>query len=148
MERIQKSLYWAIIASETSHIFCCVLPTLFSLMSLTAGLGVVTTMPKSLLFAHEMLHEWEVPMILFSGAIVVLGWFIHYIAKRLDCHDTGCVHGSCEPRKVRSGRVLFIATALFVMNVSVYMIFHRGMGADFGVSETHHGKHIEHNYTN
>ena len=39
MERIQQVLHWTVIVSAGSHIFCCVLPTLVTVLSLIAGLG-------------------------------------------------------------------------------------------------------------
>lgn len=128
IERIQKSLYWTIIASEASHIFCCVLPTVFSLVTLAAGLGLVAAVPAGWDYLHQILHSWELPMILFSGAFVALGWGIHYLAKRIDCHDTGCAHEPCAPRKRKAGSILKFATGLFIVNVAIWLVFHQGMG--------------------
>jgi len=127
IERVQKTLNWAIIISETSHIFCCILPTLFSVLSLIVGMGLITAMPVGIEVMHEALHDWEIPMILASGLVLVAGWIIYYIAKRLDCHDTGCVHEPCGPKKKKSGLVLKFATALFFFNVTVFLVFHHGM---------------------
>lgn len=124
MQKIQKFVYWACVSSEISHIFCCGLPILFSLLSLLSGLGVIIAMPAGLDFLHEALHDYEIPMIITSGCIIVLGWALHYVAYRIDCRSTGCGHGPCAPKKRNSGRVLIIATALFVMNVSIYFLFH------------------------
>jgi len=129
IERVQKSLALAILASETSHIFCCVLPTIFSLVSLATGLGLVAAMPAGLESLHAMLHAWELPMIAVSGFVVSLGWGAHYLAIKLDCHDTGCSHGPCGPKKRKAGRILRIATFLFAFNVTVYLFFHHGLNA-------------------
>ncbi len=127
IERVQKSLSWAIIASETSHVFCCVLPTLFSFITLAAGLGLIAVVPAGLTTLHETLHHWEVPVILFSGVFVFLGWVIHYVSEKLDCHDTGCVHGPCGTKKKTAGKILKIATVMFILNIGIYIIFHQGM---------------------
>lgn len=124
MQRIQNFIYWACVTSEISHFFCCGLPMVFSLMSLMSGLGMIATMPSGLLFLHEAMHDYEVPMIMISGAIMAMGWGLHYIAYRIDCHNTGCVHEPCGPKKKRSGRVLAIASVLFVLNVSGYFWLH------------------------
>ncbi|MCK6418167.1 MAG: hypothetical protein L6Q57_04420 [Alphaproteobacteria bacterium] len=124
----KKAILWAVILSETSHIFCCVLPTLFSVLSLLAGLGMVSLMPPVFVEMHEMLHAYEVPIIAASGLVLLLGWVLHRHAQKVDCHDTGCHHGPCGTQKGLSHRILLIATLLFVVNVSVYLIFHRGMG--------------------
>lgn len=132
MQRIQKVMFWALLASETSHIFCCVLPTLFSVISLLAGLGLVAAMPGWLSFVHDVLHEWEVPLIVLSGSVVALGWGLNFYGRKVDCHDTGCHHGSCEPRKHTASTILKVATILFLVNVSVYTLFHRS-GSLFSV---------------
>lgn len=128
-ERVQKSIYWAILVSETSHIFCCVLPTLFSIISLAAGLGLVAAMPAGLEMLHEVIHDWEIPMIIASGLIVLFGWMVHYFAIKLDCHNTGCEHEPCGPKKRKAGNILKIATVLFVFNVTIFLFFHHGMEA-------------------
>ena len=127
MQRLQKALYMAIIASETSHVFCCVLPTIFSIVSLMAGVGLVSTMPGWLAGIHAELHHWELPLIAMSGAVVVLGWALYAYSRKIDCHNTGCHHGACEPRKKTASNILKIATILFVVNTAVYLVFHRGM---------------------
>ncbi len=127
IERIQKSLAVAIIASETSHIFCCVLPTAFSILSLLSGFGLVAAMPAGLEVLHEALHQWEIPMILMSGMIVALGWGAHYLAVKMDCSNTGCCHEPCGPKKRKSGNVLKVATYLFAFNVGVFLFFHHGL---------------------
>lgn len=129
MDRVQKSLGIALILSETSHVFCCVLPTLFSILSLAAGLGMITAMPSGLAEFHHMMHKYEVPMISLSGLIVLAGWGIHHTAVKLDCHDTGCVHEPCGPRKRKAGKVLRVATTLFFFNITIWLVFHQGMEA-------------------
>ena len=124
-QKIQKSLMWAVILSETSHLFCCVLPTVVSLMGLLAGLGMVATLPAGVLELHDFLHEWEIPIIASSGVILALGWLAVRHSEKMDCHSTGCHHGTCAPRKNRAHLVLKIATVLFVFNVLVYVAVHR-----------------------
>jgi hypothetical protein len=128
MQKLQATMNWAIIASEASHVFCCVLPTVFSALSLLAGLGVIGVMPGWLESLHEAIHGREVPMILLSGAVLSLGWGLEYLSRRIDCHDTGCGHGPCGPRKTSAGVVLKAATILFLVNVAVWAVFHQGLG--------------------
>ena len=127
MEKHHTAVLWAIILSEGSHIFCCVLPTLFSVMSLLAGFGMIGAMPGVFVEIHERLHAWEIPMIIFSGAILALGWGLHRYSQRIDCHDTGCGHGPCAPKKSKTAFFLKIATILFLVNVMVWLVFHRGL---------------------
>lgn len=127
MQKFQKSIYAAIIASEASHVFCCVLPTVFSALSLLAGLGMVSAMPGWMVSIHKLLHGWEVPMILASAVVLALGWGLYWYSQKIDCHDHGCGHGPCEPKKDRTNLILKIATVLFFINITVYGVLHRGM---------------------
>lgn len=142
MQKMKNTIYWAVLASETSHIFCCVLPTVFSILSLLAGLGLATVVPVWLEDLHAVLHEWELPLILLSGFVVLIGWGLYIYSKKIDCHDTGCAHGACEPRKDTANLILKVATILFIVNVSIYGVFHRGIGvfmpsAEIKVEQAH-----------
>jgi hypothetical protein len=95
IDRVQKPLGWAIIISETSHVFCCIMPTIFSIVSLATGLGLLAAMPAWMVVLHDMMHDWEIPVIIFSGVVVALGWALYVFSKRIDCHDPGCVHEPC-----------------------------------------------------
>lgn len=127
MQKLQKALSIAVIASETSHVFCCVLPTIFSILSLMAGLGMIVAVPGWLEGMHTWLHAWELPMIIASGVVLVLGWGVYRYSKKVDCHDSGCGHGPCAPKKDRANLILKIATGLFLVNITVYAVFHQGM---------------------
>lgn len=124
MQKLQKTLSGAVILSELSHIFCCGLPVLFSLASLLAGIGFLTVVPGWLEHLHHALHDYEIPLIMASGVILVSGWGLHYIAKRLDCRSTGCAHEPCGPKKKRSDRILLAATVLYCTNVVLYTFLH------------------------
>lgn len=124
MERIQKALGWAILASETSHVFCCVLPTMVGVFSLLSGLGVIGILPAGIMEFHELMHHWEIPMIFASGGILALGWALYAVSRKIDCHDTGCHHGDCAPKKNRTAMILKAASVLFVVNTTIYLAFH------------------------
>ncbi|NCT40782.1 MAG: hypothetical protein GW778_03860 [Alphaproteobacteria bacterium] len=127
MEKFQKHINLAVILAETSHIFCCVLPTVISILSLLVGVGVVGTLPISLLVVHDFLHQWELPIIISSGLLLAVGWGVLIYSRKVDCVEVGCCDKPCAPKKRKSSRLLEVATILFVVNVSVYAIFHRGM---------------------
>ncbi|MGE4313524.1 MAG: hypothetical protein AB7E85_04550 [Pseudobdellovibrionaceae bacterium] len=127
MQRLQKSMAGAIILSEISHVFCCGLPSVFAVLSLLSGLGLATIMPTFLVHIHEILHHYEVTMIVASGAILLLGYILHFISERLNCVDTGCAHPPCEPQKAKHDKVLLVATALYLINLIVYVVFHSGL---------------------
>ncbi len=116
---------WAVVLSETGHLFCCVFPTVFSLLGFLAGLGMIAALPPSMIAFHELMHMWEVPIIALSGVLLGLGWAVHHYSQQMDCHDTGCAHGACAPAKKRADIVLKIATCLFLFNVLIYAGVHR-----------------------
>lgn len=126
MERLKSAIFWAVLVSETGHVFCCVLPTIVSVLSLLSGLGLLSVMPAGLLAFHSFMHHWEIPIIAASAIILAGGWLLHGISLKLDCHDTGCHHGTCEPKKNNTVRLLWIATGLFTFNLTVYLVFHTG----------------------
>lgn len=127
MEKLQKATFWVLVLSESTHVFCCVLPTLVSIISLLAGAGALTFIPSSLLDVHDLLHHWEVPMIIFSGILLALGWGLYRLSQKLNCvQDAHCCHTPCAPKKTATFKIMLAATALFVFNVIIYFAFHAG----------------------
>ena len=124
MQRIQHLVNWASVLTQLSHIFCCGLPVLFSVLSLLSGLGVMASMPSGLVSLHEMTHDYEMHLIIMAGVIVLFGWALHYIAWRIDCMKTGCAHEPCGEKKKRSSKILAFATILFIVNVSSFLLLH------------------------
>lgn len=140
MQRLKSAIFWTVLVSETGHVFCCVLPTVVTVLSLLSGLGLIGVMPAGLMAFHDFMHEWEVPVIATSAVILVAGWALHFLSMKLDCHDTGCHHGTCAPKKNNTTRLLWIATGLFVANLAIYLFFHAGqpVPAVPHTPETHH----------
>lgn len=122
---LQRSLFWAVVVSESSHVFCCILPTVFSLLGLLTGLGIVVGMPGFLAYIHDAMHPYEIPLIVFSAVTLAAGWAITIYSEKIDCHDTGCVHGGCNPQKSNVRKVMIIATVLFSINLGIYLTVHR-----------------------
>lgn len=139
MEKLQRTIFWTIVASESTHIFCCVLPTIFSLAGLLTGLGMIVTIPGWMTSIHETIHGWEIPVIIFSAVMLVFGWVLYFISRKIDCvEDAGCRHEPCAPKKKSALTILIIATALFTFNTSIYMGIHRGTMA---TAEQHDPEH-------
>ncbi len=127
-KNIQKHLGWAVIMSELSHIFCCVIPTLVTILSVFANLGLFVIAPNGILTSiHNKMHSYEIPILVFSGVMVGLGWLAHWFSSRFDCHDTGCHHPPCPTKSKNNSRILVIATILFLMNMIVYFGIHRNI---------------------
>lgn len=129
MQKAQKALFWTIVLSESTHVFCCVLPTLVSVISLLAGVGALSFLPGAILEIHEILHGYEVPTIVFSGAMLALGWALHIYSEKLNCAaapESCCTHEPCAPKKSKTYKVMMLATALFLFNITIYFAFHYG----------------------
>jgi hypothetical protein len=143
MQKRQNAILWAVIVSETSHIFCCVLPTLFTVLAMLASVGVFV-MPAGLVAFHDVMHAWELPIIIGSGVILALGWIVHrHTLKGGDCDAPGCQHhpDPAHPKRSKTHMILIAATVLFCVNVTVYMVFHRGMGIGPGGMMEHAHDH-------
>ena len=124
MRRLQGFFSWVVVLSEVSHVFCCVLPSVFSLVTILVGMGLVGVMPVWMTSMHDVMHDWEIPLIALSGGVLAVGWVLHYISRKIDCHDTGCVHAPCAPKKKHTNRVLKVATVLFLINIAIYASVH------------------------
>lgn len=125
MEKIQKGIYWSVLASELTHVFCCGLPVVVSTLSLMASLGLISVLPTGIMALHDIMHAYEMPMIIASAAVLALGWALHHISERLNCvKDSDCHHEPCAPKKKKASKVLWFATVLFAVNVSVYFGLH------------------------
>jgi len=85
--------------TEISHVFCCVLPLVFSLAGLLAGLGLVILLPDWLNGLHDAMHGFELATIIAAGVMLILGWAVHFYSVHNDCHEHGCSHQPCGPRK-------------------------------------------------
>ena len=102
------------------------LPVVVSILSLLAGMGLMSVLPSGLMGFHDFMHAYEAPFIASSGIVLAVGWGLQMLSRKLDCHDTGCAHGPCSPKKVKSIFVLKVATGLFLANTSVYLLLHAG----------------------
>lgn len=138
MQKRQKAILWALIASESSHVFCCVLPTLLTLFAVLANLGLFV-MPAAFLAFHDFMHHWELPMVIVSGVILALGWGMHWHALRGEECEHGCAHhtDATHPTVSKTHMILKIATVLFVVNVFVFLFIHRGMGITPDMPDMH-----------
>lgn len=135
--RLQKTLISTVIFSETIHVFCCVLPTVFSLLSLAAGLGMIASLPGVMVTFHDFMHHWEMPIIAFSGFILLLGWGVSWYSDKIDCHDSGCCHGECSPKKSKVHLILVAATLLFTVNLAIYLFAHRSNLIEHHIEHVH-----------
>ncbi len=125
MQNLNRYIPFISITSEITHLFCCALPLAFSFLNLLTSFGLLTSMPSSLDYFHNVMHNYEIPLIIFSAVLLTLGWVLHLFSQRIDCREDGhCSHQPCAPIKKRSSRILLIATGLFIFNLTAYFVFH------------------------
>ena len=127
MENFRRHLGWAVLVSELGHVFCCVLPTVFTVLSFAANIGLIGMAPSWLMALHEHIHHYELPIIAFSGAVLVLGWAALLYSGHVDCHDTGCGHTPCHAGKDKNKIIMIIATVLFTTNFFIYAVIHKNV---------------------
>jgi hypothetical protein len=124
MYRFQTFTNWTAAVTQLGHLFCCGLPALFSILSLLSSFGVIISMPSEMHHFHHLVHDYELPLIMFAGTITALGWMLHYFSWKIDCRTTGCVHEPCGPKKKRFSKILIFSTILFSINLIVFFFFH------------------------
>jgi hypothetical protein len=125
MQKLNRFISITSVASEITHLFCCGLPMVFSLLSLLSSLGLLASTPGPLESIHHAMHDYEIPMIIFAACLISFAWGLHYISNRIDCRNEGdCAHQPCSPKKKRSNKILIFATILFILNVTGYFVFH------------------------
>lgn len=138
MEKLRRNIVWFVIASEVSHLFCCVLPTLAALLSLAVGVGLLPTAFTAL---HDVIHGYEIPIITFSAIMLGLGWWAYWLARRTDCHALGHDEHACHKTTDRSKVYLLIGTVLFVMNFLIFITLHSSLNDR---AAHHHAETISH----
>ena len=125
MDKTNKTIFWSVAASETIHVFCCFLPSLFSILSLLSGFGLMATMPNFVEELHHIIHNFEKPLIILSAVVLIFGWGLYVYSRKINCRIEGaCVHEPCEPKKDRTKLLMIGSTCLFFFNVSVYFLIH------------------------
>ncbi len=117
-QRLATSL---VISSSLVHVFCCGIPLLLSLTSLAALLGV----SGGELIDHAWFEQYEVSLLVISGVVLACAALAHIISRAINCRKDGaCTHKPCESKKDISGRILFICTAIYAVNMVLFFAHH------------------------
>lgn len=124
MQRVKHISAWIVLLTSSSHVFCCVLPTIVGLVNVLANVGMFSIWVPQLEAWHAMMHGHEMNILIFSGVMLGIAAIVDMISIQIDCHSTGCTHGSCEPSKDRAAIILLIATVLFAFNTASYFFAH------------------------
>lgn len=108
-------------------------------MGVLSSAGLMAGAPEFIENIHDSIHHYEVPIIVFSGVMVALGWVFHLSSRTVDCHNTGCVHPPCDEKKITNSKILLISTLLFIVNLVIYFGIHKNVFEveAFNVQEEH-----------
>lgn len=136
MEKLRRHIVWLVIASEMSHLFCCILPTLAAVLSLAVGVGLL---PAGFTKLHDVIHGYEIPIIIFSATLLLLGWWAYWLATKTDCHALGHDEHACHKTTDRSKVYLLMGTVLFFVNLVVYFSLHQNLNNH---DDEHQADHI------
>ena len=112
----------AVVIAELSHVFCCGLPIVVAVMSTGSQIG----MGGAFLAFHALVHDYEKAILAASGAMLGVGFLLHYVSFHLDCRATECSQSDCAPQRFRVGWIFIIAVALYAGNLAFYFISGHG----------------------
>lgn len=124
-DKVHHVVSWVALLSAFSHVFCCGLPTLVGILSLLTSFGTFSTLLPGFNALHNLLSQYEMALIVFSVAVLMVGWGVQLHADHVDCHDSGCCHPPCDPKKISARRLLWLATVVFILNTGLAVAFHR-----------------------
>lgn len=104
-----RAVKFGLIATIAPHIFCCGLPMVLAIIGLIA--------PDAAHF-HLIPHEWEPFLFIFSGAMLVLSWWMLGRDCEYDCDK-------CGKKSHRTQKITLLAiTGLFIVSLILHMISH------------------------
>lgn len=108
-----------IIVGCAMHIFCCGLPLLLSITSLTTVFGLSSLS----VFEIEWFEAVEDYVLILSGMMLLVTYLINRLAKNLDCLKDGfCTHPPCSEKKSMSIDIFKIAVILYLLNIMTFLI--------------------------
>lgn len=118
MMRVCDSL---IAVTALGHVFCCGLPLMLSILGIFSA---ATSYSLETITGITAVDEYEDFALYFATGIIVFSGLLQWVSARLDCHNTGCVHGSCSPAKRRSRRLFILSIALYAMSMFMHFMAH------------------------
>jgi len=122
VQRIAHAAHHANLAALLSHVFCCGLPALMNIIALAVGAGALTAVAPWVGNIHLFMHQFELPLLIFSGLALLVGVVAQWVSARRDCGTQTCGHDSCAPKKQPSRWILMIAALLFLGNLTFYLV--------------------------
>lgn len=114
--------YSLIISCSLMHIFCCGIPLLITVIGLGTNLGfAIGEFVNSPLL--EKFERFEVEILLLSGAILALAFFIKFKARILNCCQT-MAKDFCKKEEKINSLLLNISSVLYITNLLAFFVKH------------------------
>lgn len=108
-----------VILSSLIHVFCCGIPLLLSITSLTT----ITSTAFVGIFETQWYESIEDYVILLSGALLAITFAINYFNKKINfIKDGACKHPPCSDQQNKSSYILKIAVALYAVNLLTMLL--------------------------
>jgi len=108
-----------VIASGVMHLFCCGIPLVLSITSLSAVFGFSSGSALEL----EWFEAIEQELMVVSGAILLATFAAQVMSRRLNCYeDAACCDSPCDGKKTISTYLLIGASFLYLINLATLMV--------------------------
>ncbi len=118
---LKKLSYSFLLSSSAIHVFCCGIPAVMSLFSITALFGL----SGGIMMEPAWFNAIEFPLLVLSASLLALTGALHWISTRMDCRTDGhCVHPPCDSEKHRARIIYSVALGLFILNLIHYILAH------------------------
>ena len=117
LDIIHKFANAAVIAAGLSHVFCCVLPAVLSILSISTVFGASTTTVLN----FEWFEAIEEQVLIFSGVVLFISGLAQLVSWRVKCNASVCCHEPCEKRKNWAMRLFIFATVIYLFNLIVLL---------------------------
>ena len=112
------SSYFLVLTSSI-HLFCCVIPFILSVTSLTSSLGFTSL----LFFDLEWFEKFETYSLIFTLIILSLFAISEVNSRKLNCTKNGhCDHPPCDNKKRLVRFNLILSTIIFSFNTLVFFL--------------------------
>ena len=116
---VQKVFSGLVICSALMHIFCCGIPLLLSIGSVSAVIGI----NSAELVGVEWFEAIETELFIASGALLLITGVFQIIRRQINCRTDGeCTHEPCETKKDYAHKIFLMACALYSINL-IIMLF-------------------------
>ena len=126
-------------ASAFSHLFCCFLPGVLSILTLIASSGAAAVTLED----FGIPEAWHDDIIKFSATVLIISGIMNFISWRIDCREDGnCTHEPCETKKNTYLKLYLFSVVFFFINVSIHYGFHVDHDHSLHGHEAHAHTHI------